>query len=131
MTVFIQGAALALVGVVLCVVLKERSSHTALLLGIAVCCMLLAAAVELLSPVVELFSKLQELCLVDEQIVSTVVKIVAVGLLGEFAALICADGGSAAMDKAVRFLTSAAALWLAVPLMNALLELIQRITGEL
>lgn len=131
MTVFIQGAALALVGVVLCVVLKERSSHAALLLGIAVCCMLLAAAVEFLSPVVELFSKLQELCLVDEQIVSTVVKIVAVGLLGEFAALICADGGSAAMDKAVRFLTSAAALWLAVPLMNALLELIQRIAGEL
>ena len=52
-------------------------------------------------------------------------------MIGDVAGLICADAGNAAMGKGLQFMAVAVILWLSLPMMNALLELIEGILGNL
>lgn len=131
MTVLIQAIAGALIAAILIAMLQKQSKDMAMLLSIAVCAMILVIAASYLRPVVELVNNLRDTAGIDDELVSVALKAVAVALLTQFTALICTDAGNSALAKTVELLGAAAILWLAIPLMNALLELIQKITGEL
>ena len=102
-----------------------------MLLGIAVCCMVLAAAVNYLKPVMDLISKLESIGQLDNEWISVMLKAAGIGLIAELASLICADSGNNALGKTIQILACAAVLWLSVPLMTALIDLIQKILGEI
>lgn len=127
---FLQVVAAVLVAVVLGLSLSKQGKDIPLLLGIAVCCMALAAAVSYLEPVVDFIRSLQALGGLDSDMMSIMLKAVGIGLIAEVAGLICADSGNGALGKTVQIVASAAVLWLSVPLMTALMELIQKIVGE-
>ena len=84
-----------------------------------------------MQPVVELMWELQNTAKLDEGMIQIIFKVVGIGLIGELTALLCLDGGNSAMARTVELLTSAAVLWLAIPLFQQLLALITQITGEL
>lgn len=129
MTAFIQGVAGALIGVILCLAIRSHSSEMPMLLGLTVCAMVLLAAVNFLKPVVELIHTLADAANLDEELLQVMVKAVGIGLIGELASLICADSGNAALGRTVEVLTAAAVLWLAIPLFQQLLELVQQMAG--
>lgn len=131
MTVYLQAVAGALIAAVLGVVLSRQSKDAQLMLGLAVCCMILVTAVNYLEPVMDLVKKLEQISGLDSDLVTAMVKAVGIGLIGEIAARICADAGNAAVGKAVEFLTAGTVLWLCVPMMTALLELVQKMVGDL
>lgn len=128
---FFQVVAGVLVAVILCGALSRTGKDISMLLSIAVCCMVLVAAVRFLQPIVELIRTLFDSSQLDSQWYAIVLKTVAIGLISQFAGLICADAGNSAMGKAVELLATAAVLWLSIPLMEALLELVQTMMGEL
>lgn len=128
---FLQVVAGVLVAVILCGALSRTGKDISMLLSIAVCCMVLVAAVRFLQPIVELIRTLFDSSQLDSQWYAIVLKTVAIGLISQFAGLICADAGNSAMGKAVELLATAAVLWLSIPLMEALLELVQTMMGEL
>lgn len=128
---FLQVVAGVLVAVILCGALSRTGKDISMLLSIAVCCMVLVAAVRFLQPIVELIRTLFDSSQLDSQWYAIVLKTVAIGLISQFAGLICADTGNSAMGKAVELLATAAVLWLSIPLMEALLELVQTMMGEL
>ncbi len=131
MTVLWQTVAGALVTVILCAVLKQQGGYLAVLLGLAACSVLLMAAFAYLEPVMEFVQKLKETAGIDDDLFSVVVKAVGVGLITEFAGLICADSGNGAVGKAVETVGAAVILWLSLPLMTGLLELVQQMVGNL
>lgn len=131
MSQFLQAVALALIAVVLCLALSGHRKDMTILLSLAACCAVLLAAVRYLEPVVALVENLSQACSIDAQYITLILKAVGIGLIAEIASLICSDGGNSALGKAVEMLATAAVLWLAVPLINAVLELIQQMTGEL
>ena len=131
MTAFLQAVGAALIAVILCVALSDHGKHIPMMLSLAVCSMILLAAVSFLQPVMELVAKLQEMSRIEEDLLAVVFKAVGIGMIAELASLICSDSGNGALGRAVEILASAAVLWLSVPLMTALLELIQSITGDL
>jgi hypothetical protein len=45
--------------------------------------------------------------------------------------MVCADAGNASLGKVLQILASAVILWLSLPVFTALIELIQKILGEL
>ncbi|MBE6975745.1 MAG: hypothetical protein E7439_00900 [Ruminococcaceae bacterium] len=128
---FLQIAAAVLVAVVLSVVLSKQAKDMSILLTIAVCCLVLMAAASYLQPVLTLIDKLQKLGQLDSQMSQILLKSVGIGLITEIAVLICNDSGNAAMGKALQITATMVVLWLSLPLMESLLELIQRIMGEL
>lgn len=130
MGTYFQIIAGALIAVVLGLTVGKLGKELAILLGIAVCCMVLIAAVNYLNPVMELISTLQSVGNLDSQWVAIMLKAAGIGLISELASLICADSGNAALGKAIHVLACAAVLWLSIPLMNALISLIQKLLGE-
>ena len=117
----------AVAAVLLAVVLiwTLRRQEMGVLLGMAVCAMVMAVAMAYLGPVLELVETLQELGGLDEELTSILLKSVGIGLVTEIAGLICDDSGNASLGKSLQLLGTVAILWLSVPLFTSLLELIQ------
>ena len=117
----------AVAAVLLAVVLiwTLRRQEMGVLLGMAVCAMVMAVAMAYLGPVLELVETLQELGGLDGELTSILLKSVGIGLVTEIAGLICADSGNASLGKSLHLLGTVVILWLSVPLFTSLLELIQ------
>lgn len=130
MTGFWQGTAAVLLAVVVGIALSRQGKDSQLLLTLAVCCMVVAAAVSYLSPVISFIHQLQSISQIDQELLQILLKAVGIALIGEITALICSDGGNSALGKAVHILSSAVILWLSLPLLQKLLELLQDILGD-
>lgn len=131
MTAYLQTVAGALVAVILCCVVSRQGKDLSLLMALAACAMVLTAAFGYLEPVVAFIRTLKETARMDEGLFQTVLKAVGIGLISQIAGLICTDSGSASVGKAVELLGAAVILWLSLPLMTALLELVQQMVGNL
>ena len=122
---YLRWAAVVLVGVILALVVGRQSRDMSLLLTLAVCVMVCLAAVAFLEPVMELLKELRRLGELDSGAISIALKCAGIALLTELIGLICADAGERAMGKALELLSSAAILWLSLPLIRELLRLIE------
>lgn len=131
MDIYLKAIAAALITVIFCLVLSKRDKDMALLLTAAVCCMVAAAAVGFLSPVLSFLRNLQTLGQLDPKMFEILLKSVGIGLLAEITSLLCADAGNAALGKSIQLLSAAVILWMAIPLLQGLLEILQSVLGEL
>ncbi len=127
---YFQVIAGALVVVILLLIVGRQGKDMAVLLSIAACCMIVCTAAAYLEPVVQFVDKLQAVSSVDSQFLSILWKAVGVSLVSEIAALVCQDAGNQSLAKAVQMLNMAVVLWLSLPLMDALLTMVQKIVGE-
>ncbi len=130
MELFWQGAALVLLGVVLSLALGKHGGEAGILLTVAVCCTVAVLALNYLKPVVEFIRQLEQIGRLDDEMLQILLKAAGIGIITEIAAMICADAGKGAMGKALQMLGTAAILWLSLPLLTQLLELLQQILGE-
>lgn len=121
---------MVLLGVVLTLTLSKRGEEIGLLVTITVCCMVGTLAISYLEPAMELIGQLQSIGQIDNEILQILLKAVGIGLVTELASMICTDAGKASMGKALQMLGTAVILWLSLPLMTQLLELLQDILGE-
>ena len=128
---YIKICAGVIIAVILGIALSKRSADVAMVLSILVCCMILTAMAGFLEPVMDFLRELQQIAQLDGQMVEILLKAVGIGLISEIAALICADSGSGALGKGLIILASAVILFLCLPLMRSLLELMNEILGEL
>ena len=128
---FWQVTAGVLLTVVLAIALSKGSKDLTLVLTMVVCCMVLTAAFAYLEPVLDFIKELQTLGQLDSTLSSIMLKAVGIGVVAEIAILICSDSGNAALGKALQIMATVVILWLALPLMRSLLDMVQRIMGEI
>lgn len=124
---YLQALALVMVAVILGLL---SGSHHKLLLSLAACALVCFTAVRYLEPVLELLERLRELSGVSGQMLSILLKAAGIGLISELASLICADAGDQALGKAVSILTNGAILFISLPMLEELLELLQEVLGR-
>ncbi len=128
---FWQTVAGVLLTVVLGIALGKGSKDMTLVLTMLVAGMVLAVALGYLEPVVEFVRELQTLGQLDSELSGVLFKAAGIGLVTEIAVLICSDCGNGALGKTLQILATAVILCLCLPLMRSLLELVQKIMGEL
>ena len=128
---FFQAASIVMVAVVMWIVLSKQSKEYALVLSIGVCCLVLLVMFRFLEPVLDLLTQLQILGNLQPEWLSIMLKSVGIGLVVEIGMLICTDAGNAALGKTLQILGTIAVLWLSVPLMNSLMQLLEQILGEI
>ena len=131
MTLFLQASGGVLFALILILTIKNHNKEIAAVLAIAVCCMTAIAALNYLQPVLEFLKTLEHIGELDETMVSTLLKVTGIGVIIEIAALVCKDAGNESMGKSIQFLGSAVILYLSIPLFTALVNLLQKILGEL
>lgn len=129
METYWKGIGAVLITVVLGLALSKQGKETGLLLTLTACCMVAGVAMVYLKPVIDFIQHLQELGQLNSEMLEILLKSVGVGLIGEIASMICADAGNTALGKTIQILTAAVILWLSLPLMIQLMELIQEILG--
>ena len=131
MELFFKVIAAAVAAALICLILGSRSKDYSLLLSIFACCLILMAAASFLKPVLSFFRKLQELGSLDSRILSLLGKAVGISIIGELSSVICTEAGNASLGKLIQFITGLVILWLSLPVFTRLMELIQKILGEL
>lgn len=131
MTSFLQAAGAVLLAVILIMSLRSQGKDIGLLLSVFVCCTLVCLAATYLKPVIDFMQRLQALVSTDHAMLSTLVKVVGIAFISEIAALVCADAGNAAMGKTLQFLAVAVILYVSLPVLSALLELLESILEKI
>lgn len=130
METFLRAIAMALIGVILVLVVGRQSRDMALLLSLGVCAGLCMAAGAYLSPLMDFLGEVRELGGLDRDFLTILLKCAGIGFLAEIASLICSDAGENAMGKAVQILANGAVIFLSLPLMRRLLELLEEVLGQ-
>lgn len=126
---FFQAAAGVLLAVILILAIQKQSREISVLLSLFVCCMVGCLAAGYIGPVLDFVKKLQSIGGLDWQMLQILLKVVGVAFISEIAGLICEDSGNSAMGKALQFLASAVILYLSLPMLTALLDLVEGILG--
>lgn len=127
MDIFIKATAAVLVGVVLSLVLAKQNKENSLLITVLVCCLVCITAMNYFHPLIEFMRKLERMGGLDPELFSILLKAVGIGLLAEISALICSDFGNGAMGKTLQILAVIVILWISLPLLNKLMDLISGI----
>ena len=128
-TVF-RCSGVAMIAVVLILTIRRQNGEMALILSVMTCCMLLFAGLKLLQPVFAFLRRLQNIGQLDADMTAILLKSVGVALLSEIAGLVCKDSGNEAMGKALGVICTAAILYLALPVFDALLTILESVLVE-
>lgn len=131
MSIFLKAAAGVVVAVVLCITLSKAGKDFSLLLSLLVCCMVVGVGLSYLESIFDFFEALQRVGNLDKDKITIVLKATGIGLLAEITNLICIDAGYSTLGKSVKVLSTAVVLWLALPLLESLLDLLDTILGAL
>lgn len=127
---FWEVAAGILVAAILWIVVSKQGKEFSLALSIGACCLALSLMSAYLDPVLDLVIRLEQMGGLQQEWVSVMLKAVGIGLVVEIGSLICSDAGNAALGKTLQIAGTFVILWLAVPLMTGLLDLLERVLGE-
>lgn len=124
-------AALALVAAVLCVLIRENQKPLSVLLALIGCVGIALLGFSFLQPVIAVLDKLVSLSGIADEMVAPMLKVAGVGLLTQISSGICQDAGESALAKTVELSGTVLAMYAALPLILAVLELVEKMMGGL
>lgn len=128
---FFAASALVLLTVILILSLRRHNGEMAVLLSLCGCCLVAMVAVGFLAPILEFVRKLRQSTALNNEMLHILLKITGVALTAEIAGTVCSDSGNGALAKTLQMLATAVILYLSLPMMDALLELVEGILTTL
>ena len=129
MEIMFKSAGCALISVILCTMIPKDRKELSLLLSIAVCSMVCISALNCFAPIFSFMERLKAVGQLNTNAFSTVMKVVGVSLVAEVSALTCKDIGNGTMGKSLQLMATAVILWLALPIFEELISLIESVLG--
>lgn len=126
-----KSAVLLVITAILCSMLGNRDKEACVLLVFAACVLTGLACVHFLKPILELIQDLRQLGDVESDNLSIIIKSIGIATLAEYTCLICNDSGYSSLGKAMQHLGMLAIMWLSIPVLRSLIELICQIMGNL
>ncbi len=125
MDVLIRFSAAAALITAVCLLLRRSNPELQVPLAAAGCVLVLGMALKLLSPVREFLERAAALSGLSDAYFLPVAKCVVIGIVAKGAADLCRDGGQSAVAGAVELGGAAAALYVSLPLLSALLGFLE------
>jgi Stage III sporulation protein AC/AD protein family. len=116
--------AIALVGAVCCVMIKEQRREIGLALSMSVGMLLLAMSLSGMETALESMRTLGELAGLSSSVLLPIVKSVGIGILTNISAELCRDAGERSLAAMVEVGGSVAALLVALPLLSTVVMVI-------
>lgn len=125
----LQASVIGIITVLLTTMLKKHSRELGILLTLAACVLIGLLLVQLAEPVVEFLSKLRNIAGLDKTLAEPILKTIGIGLITQIGATVCADAGENAIAKLIEVCGGILALYISLPLMEAVLSLIDTMAG--
>lgn len=127
MDTFLKAIAGTLIATILYIILGKHGKDISVLLMIAVCTILAVMALQYITPVIDFVIELQNISKMDSKMLQIVLRAVGIGLITEFATLICTDAGNTSMSKGLQLLATGIILWLSLPLFTQIIDTIEEL----
>ena len=124
MDIFLKTIGGAMIALLMTLILSGIGKDYSLLLGLLTCCMITAVAMAYMEPVISYIRQLAELIPLDNGMLGILFKITLIGTIGEIASLICNDSGNSALGKTIQLMTGILILWMALPMLQMLMDLV-------
>ena len=131
MALFWKGAAGLFIAAVLVITVGRQEKDIALLLAMAACVMVVTAGLSILEPVLSLLHRLEELGNLQSGVLNTLLKITGIGLVTQTGGMILSDSGNTSLARGLQLLGTSVILYLSVPVLETLMDLIQHVLGEI
>ena len=131
MELLFKLSAATLLSLVLLMILERQEKHIAILLCVAVCCMIAAASTEIFQHVIRLLRQLQKTAKLDSDMVSSLLKAATCAILCEITSTVCAEAGYGSIGKMLQLAGVGMILYFSIPFISALLELVTQMLGGL
>ncbi len=120
-----KAAAVAIAAAVLAALIRKDNPAMALLVAVAAGCAVLLPAVKLLGSVGVFLEELASASGMPSAVLATVLKTLGLAVLTRFAADFCKEAGTASAASAVELLGSVSALYVSLPLMKTVFQMIK------
>lgn len=117
-----QVVGLALVTTILLMILRQERPALAVVLSIVFSIIIFTAMMGKMASILNVMKELTRRAEINYFFFATILKILGVAYLGEFAAAICQDAGEQAVARKVEFASKIIIAVLALPIMIAILE---------
>ena len=115
-------AAIAVTAALCAAVVRKGAAELGLVLAIAAGAILLSASLEALSSVRALMDLLSDTAGLSPAVVAPVVKTTGIAILTRISAEVCRDAGESGVAASVETAGAVLALWVALPLLRAVLD---------
>lgn len=120
-----------MLSLILILVVGKQERDVAVMLSIAVCCMIAFAALTTLAPVLDFLYRLEAVGNLRQFGLERLLKMMGIGLVSELVAALCQDAGNGSLGKQIQLLAGIVILRMSLPLLETLLELMESLLGEL
>ncbi len=117
-----QIVGLALITTIFLLVLRQEKPVMAILLSLVFSIVIFTLMMDKLASIIDVMKELTRRAGLNYFFLATILKIMGVAYLGEFAAVICQDAGEQAVAKKVEFAAKIIIAVMALPIMVAILE---------
>ncbi|HZK44504.1 MAG TPA: stage III sporulation protein AD [Syntrophomonadaceae bacterium] len=117
-----QIVGLALVTTILLLILRQEKPVMAVLLSIVFSIIIFTLMMGKMASIINVMKELTRRAEINYFFLATILKILGIAYLGEFAAAICNDAGEEAVAKKVEFASKIIIAVLTLPIMIAILE---------
>ena len=131
MEVFWKAGAVVILTVILSTAIGKTEKDISVVLSVTACCIVLVVAMQYLSDVITFLWKLSDASASDDFFSGVLLKITGVALMTELSYLISSDAGNSSLGKAMQILGNAVILFLALPMFDTFLSIVQEIIGHI
>ena len=121
--------AAALLCSVICLLLKKQAPELTLCLCVLVCALCFLTSFPFFSPVLAFVRRLEEITGLSQAVFAPLFKTAAIGLLSQLAGTLCRDSGQQALGQTIEICSGFLCIYLALPLLEMVLSLLQTMIG--
>jgi len=125
--IVIRIAIAGVVGSVLCLMLGRGAPEIGLLLAIASTLLIIVLGMQIMSTVLDFARVLQHTAALSPALLRPVFQTLGIGILTKLSADVCRDAGQGAIAGAIELSGTVAAIYIALPLMQMVFEMIGRL----
>ena len=123
----VKVAAAVVVAVMLSTILQRQGKEYVTLLILGVCAMGVCFAFSYIRPVVSFLKRLQDIGNLNDEALKILLKSVGICLLNEICGALCVDSGNNALSKMLNLISTAAIMWISLPIFEQIIDLITEV----
>ena len=127
---FTQVAVIGLLTVIFTNLLRKKNSEIAVIMSLAACFLIGICLIQIAKPLIEFMQRLRAFSGLDAKLMEPLLKAISIGLLTQISSNVCADAGEKAIAKLIELSGGVLSLYVALPLMEAVLEMLELIGGS-
>lgn len=130
MSYIFQIAGLGVIAALACCIIREHTESAAAALSLTAAVLIFLAALQFLSPVIEILERLQTMTGLSRATVEPMLKVTGIGLLTQICSAVCEDAGEKTLHNAVQIAGTFMALYVSAPLISTILDLLEAMLNK-